>query len=186
MELTRQEINDLEIEVFKGEIIVVDNLSQIEDACKNLKQADVIGFDTETKPAFRKGVSNNVALLQLAMSDKCYLFRLNKIEMLPCIIDILTDKNIKKIGLSLKDDFHALGRTHSFHPENFVEIQNLVKQYNIEGQSLQKIYATLFNKRITKGQRLSNWEADKLSGAQQMYAALDAWACWRIYEKLSL
>lgn len=184
MAISKEELNALDVEVFNGEIRVIDSQEQVDAACEALKQVDIIGFDTETKPAFRKGVSNKVALLQLSTSDKCFLFRLNKIEMPSCLISILSDKDIKKIGLSIKDDFHALGKTYSFKPQNFIEIQSLVKDYDIEEQSLQKVYAILFNKRITKGQRLSNWEADELSEAQQMYAAIDAWACLKIYQHL--
>lgn len=184
MGISKEELNALEVEVFNGTIKVIDTLSEVEAACDELKQVGTIGFDTETKPAFRKGVSNEVALLQLSTADKCFLFRLNKIEMPSCLINILSDENIRKIGLSIKDDFHALSKTYSFKPKNFIEIQTLVKGYGIEEQSLQKVYAILFNKRITKGQRLSNWEADELSDAQQMYAAIDAWACLRIYKRL--
>ena len=183
--MTKETLNSLEVEVFAGEIKLIDSPERIPEACEKLRQSGIIGFDTETKPAFRKGVVNNVALLQLSTIDTCYLFRLNKIDMPPCLINILADSKIKKIGLSLKDDFNALSKTYSFRPSNFVEIQTLATQFGMEEQSLQRIYAVLFNKRIAKGQRLTNWEAKELSEAQQMYAAIDAWACLRIYEKLS-
>lgn len=184
MVITKEELNQLEVEKFERTIKVIDTIEEAEEACKALTQSEIIGFDTETKPAFRKGVSNKVALMQLSTEDICYLFRINKIGMPSCIVNLLANENVKKIGLSLKDDFHGLSKTYSFKPANFVELQNLVGEYDIEDQSLQKIYAILFNKRITKGQRLTNWEASELTEAQQMYAAIDAWACLRIYKKI--
>ena len=184
MVITKEELSELPVEVFEGEIIVVDRLEQVSAACGILSKADVIGFDTETKPAFKKGVSNKVALLQLSTDDTCFLFRLNVIGMPDTVMDILNDKNIRIIGLSLKDDFAALRKIGPFRPNNFIEIQALAKKYGIEDMSLQKIHAILFKKRITKGQRLSNWEIEELSDAQQMYAAIDAWACLKIYREL--
>lgn len=184
MVITKEELSVLPLEVFEGEIVVVDNLQKVDAACAILNQADVIGFDTETKPAFKKGVSHKVALLQLSTDDTCFLFRLNKIGMPPAVMQILNDKDIRIIGLSLKDDFAALRKLGPFCPNNFIEIQALVKKYGIEDMSLQKVHAILFNKRISKGQRLSNWEVDELSPAQQMYAAIDAWACLKIYREL--
>lgn len=184
MVISKDELNNLPIEVFKGEIVVVDNLDVVNKACEALQKEAIIGFDTETKPAFRKGVNHKVALMQLSTENQCFLFRLNKIDVPQCISDILSDKNIKKIGLSLKDDFSGLRKSIDFMPNGFIELQTLVKKYNIEDLSLQKIYGILFHKRITKGQRLTNWEAETLTEAQQMYAAIDAWACLKIYKEL--
>lgn len=184
MVITKEELADLPVEVFGGEIIVVDHLNKVDIACEILAKADVIGFDTETKPAFKKGVSHKVALLQLSTDNTCFLFRLNMIGMPDAVMNILNENNIKIIGLSLKDDFAALRKIGPFKPNNFIEIQVLAKKYGIEDMSLQKIHAILFKKRITKGQRLSNWEAEELSEAQQMYAAIDAWSCLKIYREL--
>lgn len=184
MVITKEQLADLPVEVFGGEIIVVDQLEQVDAACAVLKEADVIGFDTETKPAFKKGVSHKVALLQLSTDDTCFLFRINKIGVPDAVMDILNRKDIRVIGLSLKDDFAALRKVGPFNPNNFIEIQALAKRYGIEDMSLQKIHGILFRKRVTKGQRLSNWEADELTEAQQMYAAIDAWSCLKIYREL--
>lgn len=184
MVITKEQLADLPVEVFGGEIIVVDQLEQVDAACAVLKEADVIGFDTETKPAFKKGVSHKVALLQLSTDDTCFLFRINKIGVPDAVMDILNRKDIRVIGLSLKDDFAALRKVGPFNPNNFIEIQALAKCYGIEDMSLQKIHGILFRKRVTKGQRLSNWEADELTEAQQMYAAIDAWSCLKIYREL--
>lgn len=182
--ITKEELSKLETETFEGKIIVVNNEDEAQKACEYLLQFDAIGFDTETKPAFKKGVSHKIALMQLSTEDTCFLFRLNVIGLPDCLADILTNSSIKKIGLSLKDDFSAIHKRNPLKPINFIDLQSFVKEYNIEDNGLQRIYGILFGKRISKGQRLTNWEAETLSESQRHYAALDAWACLMIYKKL--
>lgn len=185
MVTTKDEINDLSIETFKGDIIIIDAEKLVKDACDYLSSFKVVGFDTESKPAFQKGVENTLSLIQLSSNDRCYLFRVNVMESIPKPLnDFLTSKKTKKVGLSLKDDFARIKKFTTKHPENTLDIQNVIEKYNIGEMSLKKIYATLFKKRITKKQQLSNWDTEELTKAQQMYAAIDAWACLKIYEKL--
>lgn len=185
LEITKNEINELPIEVFNGEIIVIDDVDDVDDAVEYLKQFKVIGFDTETRPVFRKNVTRKVALMQLATMDKCFLFRLNRIQYPDVLDDIICNDEVMKVGLSLRDDFAALRQRSDCSPLNFVDLQSFVKDYDIKDMSLQKIYAILFNKKIAKNQRLSNWEAKVLKDSQKMYAAIDAWASLRIYNYLN-
>ena len=182
--IKKEEIATLNIEEFNGTIFVVDTQDKADKAVDYLSRFKNIGFDTETRPTFRKGNLNNVALIQLATNKRCYLFRINRIGSSSSLIRLLSDANIKKIGLSLKDDFSGIIKLLKFTPQGFIDLQKIVPDYDIEDISLQKIYAILFQKRISKSQQLSNWEAEELSNAQKKYAALDAWACLRIYEKL--
>ena len=177
-------INELPIESFAGRIHVVDTVDQAKKAVEVLRQHNVLGIDTETKPSFRKGRTNKVSLIQLSTDAECFLFRINKIGFIEELRDVLTDPDMTKIGISLRDDFSVLHRVDSFEPRNFVDLQSVVGQYGIADMSLQKIYAIIFGKKISKSQRLSNWEADQLSVPQQYYASLDAWACLHIYEAL--
>lgn len=144
----------------------------------------MLGIDTETRPSFKKGKTNKVALLQVATEDTCFLFRLNRIGVTEALKTLLEDTNVYKIGLSLKDDVMMLRKRANFTPGNFVDLQDIVKKVGIEDQSLQKIYANLFGAKISKGQQLTNWEADVLTDSQKLYAATDAWACIRIYNEL--
>lgn len=182
--ITKDEIATLPIEAFQGRIIVVQSLLEAEKAIRFLAGFDLLGFDTETKPSFKKGSSNKVALIQLSTENTCFLFRLNYIGIPECLVKLLTNTGIKKIGLSLRDDFSALRRRIPLEPEGFLDLQNYVGRFGIEDVSLQKIYAIIFRKKISKGQRLTNWEADILSDAQKKYASLDAWACLKIYKLL--
>ena len=182
--ITREEIAGFDKEEFTGRIIIVDTPDKADRAIKYLSGFNDLGFDTETRPNFKKGNLNNMALIQLATNDRCYLFRINRIGFLPSLVRLLSNANIRKIGLSLKDDFTGMSRQMKFIPQSFIDLQKIVSEHNIADIGLQKVYAILFQKKISKGQQLSNWEAEILSDAQQKYAALDAWACLKIYEKL--
>jgi ribonuclease D len=182
--IKKEEIAEFPVEEFSGKIVEILTEEACDIAVEKLLKAPVVGFDTETRPSFSKGYLNTIALIQVSTYDTCYLFRLNIIGFPQSLIRYLSNPQILKIGLSLKDDFLCMRRRMSFTPNGFVDLQNIIYQYGIDELSLQKIYALLFHKKISKGQRLSNWEAEKLSEAQQKYAALDAWACIKIYEKL--
>ncbi|WP_050708211.1 MULTISPECIES: 3'-5' exonuclease [unclassified Dysgonomonas] len=182
--ISKEEISTLPIAVFPGRMIVVQTEKEAQKATSFLEQHKVIGFDTETRPSFKKGLIRTIALMQLSTEDTCFLFRLNFIDIPECLSRILISPDIKKIGLSLKDDFSAIRKRMQLEPKNFIELQSFVKKFGIEDNGLQRIYAILFGEKISKSQRLSNWEADILSEAQQKYASLDAWACLQIYNKL--
>ena len=170
---------------FDGRIIVIFTERDADKAVDYLMKQTVLGFDTETRPTFQKGKMHQVALLQVSTHDTCFLFRLNEIGLTDSIIRLLENTTITKVGLSLQDDMRGLNQRRNFTPGTFVELQKEVKDIGIEDNSLQKIYANLFGKKISKGQQLSNWEADILSEAQQKYAATDAWACIKIHEEVA-
>ena len=169
---------------FDGSITVIENEHDAAEALAYLRTQALVGFDTETKPNFRKGVTNRVSLIQLSTADRSFLFRINKMGFTPELREFMECDGLVKVGLSLKDDFHMLHMVGDFTPKGFVELQEMVKHYHITDASLQKIYAILFGQRISKGQRLTNWEAPTLSPAQMVYASTDAWACLNIYRHL--
>lgn len=183
--ITKEEVNQLPVTEFSGEIIVVDTPQKEEKALSELYNAYLVGVDTETRPSFKRGVIHKVSLMQFATDQKCYLFRLNKIGFSQKMIEFLSDKKITKIGLSLRDDFNGLAKQRKFKPEGFVDIQHIAKEYGILELSLQKIFAILFGRKISKSQRLSNWENPVLTEQQQRYAATDAWATLQIYLRLT-
>ena len=180
--ISKEEINSLPVLEYEGRnIVLVDTLSKLKTTIEVLKNEDVLGFDTETKPSFEKGKTNKVALLQFSTADTCYLIRLNVLGMQNSIIELLSSEKPLKIGLSLKDDYKMLNRRRSFKPAGFLDIQSVINKFGIKDMSLQKIYAIMFNKKISKSQRLTNWQAPNLTIQQQTYAAVDAWACMDIY-----
>lgn len=183
--ITKSELAELPAASFSGKIRLIDNMEDAVEAARELSQCALIGFDTETKPSFRRGEHNTVALLQLATLNESYLFRLNHIGLPKCVADILENEDITKVGVSIHDDFLNLHKKYQLEPKGFIDLQSYVKDFNIADNSLSRIYGILFGMRISKGQRLTNWEAPVLSPHQQEYASLDALACLHIYNLLA-
>lgn len=169
---------------FDGEIIVVDSDAQIEKAFKDLSSQQIIGFDTETRPSFKAGVTNKVALLQLSTHNRCYLIRLCRTKLHNLILKILSNPKILKIGADVAGDIRALHTLRHFKERGFIDLQQIAPRWGIEEKSLRKLAAIVLNHRVSKAQRLSNWEAYSLTPQQQMYAATDAWVCIALYEEL--
>lgn len=178
-------ITELPIVLFPGRIITIINENDADKAVDYLLSCDILGVDTETRPMFRKGEQHKVALLQVASRDTCFLFRLNDIGIPPSVIRLLEDCTVPKIGLSWHDDLLSLHRRVEFNPGYFVDLQDIVKEIGIKDLSLQKLYANIFHQKISKRQRLTNWEAEVLSDKQKLYAATDAWACIKLYEEIN-
>ena len=169
---------------FRGEIRIVEHERDIAAACKTLAEQPVIGFDTETRPSFRPGVTFRVSLLQLSTPTVCYLFRLNKIPLAKPILQLLEDRRVLKIGADVAGDLRSLRQIRHFRDGGFVDLQGIAPEWGIGEKSLRKLSAIVLGKRVSKAQRLSNWEAVTLTDKQQLYAATDAWVCTRIYEQL--
>jgi len=182
--ITKEEINELPLEAFEGEIVIIDSNEGLEEAVDYLKQFPVLGFDTETKPSFTKGNVNPVALLQLSSFEKSFLFRLNRIGLPFPIIDLLSDPEIIKVGAAIKDDIRGLQDINDFDGNSFLELQQYVSSFGIENFSLKKLAAIVLKIRISKRQQVSNWEAVELSVGQLRYAATDAWVSLEIYNAL--
>lgn len=177
-------ISNLPIASFEGRVIVVLTEAEAEKAVDFLLTADILGMDTETRPSFKRGQTFKVALLQVSTRDTCFLFRLNLIGLCPAVIRLLENTTVPMIGLSWHDDLRMLKKRGEFTPGHFIELQNMVGDIGIKDLSLQKIYANLFLKKISKRQRLTNWEMPVLNDQQKIYAATDAWACIMIYEEI--
>ena len=170
--------------LFEGPIVIVDDEKQVEAACRDLASSPVLGFDTETRPSFRPGVTFRVSLLQLSTPTVCYLFRLNKIPLAKPILQLLEDRRVLKIGADVAGDLRSLRQIRHFRDGGFVDLQGIAPEWGIGEKSLRKLSAIVLGRRVSKAQRLSNWEAATLTDKQQLYAATDAWVCTRICEQL--
>ena len=180
--LTKEELASLPVERYTKQIIVTDTEEDADKAVKYLSRFKAIGFDTETRPTFKKGMQRRTSLIQLSTEKLTFLFRINRIGIPASLKSLLGDTKVAKIGLSLKDDFLVLRRMEpTLQFVSFIDLQSLVQKFNIKNKGLRGIYGVLFGKKISKSQRLSNWEADELGESQKRYAALDAWATLRIY-----
>lgn len=182
--ISKEEIKDLPKALFEGPIYVIQSEREIEKAVNYLQGQSIVGIDSETRPSFTKGHSHKVALLQISSEECCFLFRLNMTGLTQPIIGLLENPSVTKIGLSLRDDFMMLHKRAPFNQQGCIELQDYVRLFGIQDKSLQRIYGILFNEKISKTQRLTNWEADVLTDAQKQYAATDAWACLNIYNFL--
>lgn len=183
--ISKDTVSGMPLVSFDGGITVVDTPAMARVALRELSRARVVGFDTETRPSFHRGRLHNVALMQLSTDDHCFLFRLNILGISDGLRRFLENPEIIKIGLSVHDDFSVMRRVSpELDPQGFIDLQEYVKYFNISDISLQKIYAIIFGERISKTQRLTNWEAERLTDAQQTYAAIDAWACLKLYRRL--
>lgn len=149
-----------------------------------LMNAELLGFDTETKPVFTKGKKNAVSLIQLATDNLAVLFRINKIGFPNELIKLLSDPSVIKAGVAVHDDIRYLKIVKKFEPDGFVDLQNYVRDFGIQSSGLKKLSAIVLGFKISKRQQVTDWEAEQLTEAQQIYAATDAWVCHQIYEKL--
>lgn len=181
--ITEEEIKHLPRKEFSGEIYLIDSLEKLDTALPMLKDKTILGFDTETRPSFKKGPNNDIALLQLATSDEAFLFRLNYIGLPEGLKQLLEDESILKIGLALRDDVSGLKRFNDFSPSSFIDLQDLAKENDIQNNGLKKLAGIFLNIRVSKSrsQRLSNWERHTLTPKQVRYAATDAWVCYELY-----
>lgn len=180
----KKAIPNLPVTHFEGRIIVIQSEGEAQRAVDYLLTSPRVGIDTETRPNFKPGGMNPVALLQVATETTCFLFRLNCMGLPTCVIRLLEDKSTLKVGLSLHDDWAQLRKRVDFKPANYLELQDYVKPLGIIDMSLQKLYANLFGQKISKNQRLSNWDADVLTDAQKLYAATDAWSCLKLHDEI--
>lgn len=170
---------------FSGRIVVIQGEHEAAEALKCLRRQPIVGFDTETRPAFRRGIHHKVALVQLATDNICFLFRLNHIGFPKALSDFLADASILKVGLSLKDDNLMLThRDAHYKPGGMIDLQQVAAEMGLKDMSLQKLYANVFGRFLSKKARLSNWEADILTDAQKVYAATDAVTCLQLYREL--
>ncbi len=183
--ITIEEIISYELSWFRGDIVIVDNLEMFYKVFPDISDSKILGFDTETKPSFRKGIKHRVSLIQLANDKKAWLFRINKTGIPRELSGLLSDENVIKAGVAIHDDLRFLRNIRKFEPAGFIDLQTYVKDFGIRSSGLKKLAAIILGIRISKRQQVSDWESDQLSEAQQIYAATDAWVCHQIYKKLS-
>ncbi len=189
--ISKYELHELEAETLPVPVEILSHtstLDEVEQSCARLIEESshkVLGFDTETKPSFTKGITNQVSLLQLASPQHVVLVRLfpklDK-ELLGPINKLLKSKRIGKVGVAIQDDAKGLWSAYRLETNHFLDLRALAKEAGVEVSSLTKLYAVLYGKRLSKGQRLSDWERPELSDVQVEYAALDAYAGLRIFE----
>jgi len=179
--ISKKEINLLPFISFKGQIYLCDNEKKINDAAKELKKEKIIGFDTETKPSFKKGEYFSPSLLQLASAKTVYLIHLKKSPITSPIIKIFENKNIIKTGVAIQRDILDLKKVTSFDSQNFIELSEIAKENGVENLGLRSLTALFFGSKLSKKEQVSNWARNKLTDSQIKYAATDAWISRELY-----
>lgn len=181
----KEYIQNLPERSFEGTIYLIDSFYKLEKIKPVLLKEKVFGFDTETKPSFKKGKIHQIALIQLATHDKAFLFRLNKIKIPDFLVQIIQSHEYLKIGTAIKEDLNALNRLQPVDPKGFIDLQDFVKEFGIADNGLKKLAANVLGVRISKKNQTSNWERAILTKSQIQYAATDAWVCLEIYKTLN-
>lgn len=184
--IDKEDIMNLPLVNFCGNIVVIDNLNLFHQKFPKHGENEIWGFDTETRPSFKKGESNqnNVSLIQLSAAKITYLIRINKIGIPNRLKYFMENSEIIKVGLSIKDDLNGLRKINDVDFKGFIDLQSIVEKYGIEETGLRKVAAIVLKKRVSKSQQLSNWDTDELTDKQQNYAATDSWVCREIYLEL--
>lgn len=180
-EISKAEINDLPLIAWDGPVEVLEDAEAMHAAVAKLATARHLGFDTETRPTFKKGDYYPPALIQLASEDRVYLFRICKIQSLAPLLPILESPDILKSGVAIKDDVKELRAMEPFEPAGFVEIADLTTKLGYTNKGLRALAALLLGGRISKAAQVSNWARPELDNRQIRYAATDAWISREIY-----
>jgi len=183
--ITPEEIEKCDLSWFRGEIVLVEDMKSFNETFPRLLNSEVLGFDTETRPSFRKGRKNKVSLIQLANENLACLIRINRVGIPPQLAGLLASDDIIKAGVAVHDDIRFLRNVKGFNPSGFVDLQKFVRDYGIQVSGLKKLSAIILGFKISKRQQVTDWEAEHLTDAQQVYAATDAWVCYQIYRKLT-
>jgi len=179
--LRSEEINELPIVRYEGKVGLVRSEGELEAALDLLAREELLGFDTETRPSFRKGRVNQPALIQLAASDRIFLVQLAFVPFGAGLAALLSDEKILKVGVGIWDDLRELGKLYPFEGAGAVDLGDLARSLKLPTQGLRNMTANLLGRRISKGPRCSNWSLSNLSPRQIAYAATDAWIGRELY-----
>jgi ribonuclease D len=183
--ITSEELNLLPLKTFEGKVNVITESDKLAKVKTEIEKHAVVGFDTETRPSFKRGQVFKVALLQLAVPNKVFLIRLHHTGLPREITAIFENTEIIKAGVAIHDDIKSLQKLTKFTPKSFVELATLARTSGLQVESVKKLAGLLLGIRISKSAQTSNWEAPTLTEKQIDYAATDAWVCLEIYSKLS-
>lgn len=182
--ITKEEINNLPLFRYEGPVEIVGTQGAMMAAVAELRGEVVLGFDTETRPSFKRGQNYPTALLQLAGEHKVFLFQLLQLPTLAPLAGLLSDPAILKVGVAIRDDIKKLRESEDFEPGGFVELAEITQKADVVNTGLRSLCAIFMGARISKGAQVSNWSRSDLSEAQITYAATDAWVSREVYLRL--
>ena len=179
--ISKDEINVLPIISFSGKIVLCDTKEKADNAVKKILDQKVIGFDTETRPSFKKGEYYHPSLIQLACENIVYLFQIKKCSLTKSLIKIFSSKKIIKTGVAIKHDINELQKMTYFDAHRFIELSDIARNSGITNLGLRSLTAIFLQQRLSKKEQVSNWSKENLSESQMLYAATDAWLSKKLY-----
>lgn len=182
--ISREALASLPIRRYEGPVSLVETAQALAQAREDIRQEHVVGFDTETRPSFRKGEVHLPCLVQVATARAAYLFQLARIEVFPALVEILAKPDLVKTGISLAYDLRQLQEVFPFTVANVLDLGVIARRRGFEQSGVRNLAGLLLGFRIPKGNRTSNWAAPRLTPQQISYAATDAWACRELYLRL--
>lgn len=189
VKLNRASLSGAELEVYQGisiaNVSLVDSESLALEALEALMSAEVIGFDTESKPTFLKGeVSTGPHLVQLATDTKAYLFPISQSRDTAALKAILESPRLLKVGFGLGNDRSALKSKLSINATNLLDLGAVLRGPDHKGTVGTKVaVAHFFGQRLQKSKKIgtSNWSNPRLTERQLLYAANDAHVALLVY-----
>jgi len=187
--ISRVEMANLPIRRYEGEVCLVTTPQDLARALADLRHESVVGFDTETRPSFRKGESHPTCLVQAATAGAVYLFQLRRPDVLPILAELLAQPRTVKAGVGLAHDLRSLKLVFPFMEKNVLDLGVVARRCGLGQTGLRNLAGIFLGFRIPKGTRTSNWAAAQLSAQQIIYAATDAWVCRELFvrfQKLGL
>ena len=182
--LNKEFINQLPLRSYEGSIVIVDSDEKVPGAIETLEQERVLGFDTESRPTFKKGQSFPPSLLQLGSSEAVYLFQLNKLNNCQPIQRLLGRSDTSKVGIAVHDDIRKLQELMEFEALSFIDLSKFTRQRGIVNTGLRNLVALFLGFRISKAAQVTNWSHSQLTESQIKYAATDAWVSLLLYRHL--
>lgn len=183
-EISKEEVAELELIQYEGPISLINSIETFEQEIDQILENTILGFDTETRPSFKKGRLYPTALIQLSNQNRAWLIRVSRIGYPKKLLEVLSNEDVLKVGLGLSDDLRRLRSDFQFEPAGFLDLQQYVAAFRIQEKGLKKLSGLVLGRRISKSQQVSNWDSDHLTEAQLRYAATDAWVCLEIYNTL--
>jgi ribonuclease D len=179
--ISHEELMALPILKYTGPVQVVATQAELRSALQEIRRERVVGFDTETRPTFRKGQSHAPSLVQIATNRKVSLFQLARLDCSEVLAEILSHPRILKAGIALARDLSDLQKLFPFETANVVDLGEVAKKGGIQQTGLRNLAGLFLGGRVTKGARTSNWSVPELTPSQRIYAATDAWICRELY-----
>lgn len=179
--ISREQLAELPIRRYEGRVSLVETARELELAREDIRQERVVGLDTETRPAFRKGEVYLPCLVQAATANAVYLFQLSRLDVFPALVELLAKPEVVKAGIGLQHDLRQLKQVFPFDVENILDLGVIARRRGLGQTGVRNLAGMFLGFRIPKGNRTSNWATPRLSPAQVNYAATDAWACRELY-----